>query len=51
MKARALLADLYRAAGNVQLATKQYRLILAGSYRTELRRQAEDFLRVGESRD
>ncbi len=51
MKGRALLADLYRAAGNVQLATKQYRLILAGSYRTELRRQAEDFLRVSESRD
>ena len=51
MKARALLADLYRAAGNVQLATKQYRLILAGSYRTELRRQAADFLRVSESRD
>ncbi|MFB3140093.1 MAG: MBL fold metallo-hydrolase [Candidatus Acidiferrales bacterium] len=51
MKARALLADLYGAAGNVQLATKQYRLILAGSYRTELRRHAADFLRVGKSRD
>lgn len=49
MRARALLADFYRATGKPQLAAQQYRLILAGSYRLKLRERAADFLQAPES--
>ena len=45
MKSRALLARLYEASGNLPAAARQYRLILAGSHRTELLDQARQFFR------
>ena len=45
MKSRALLARLYEASGNLPAAARQYRLILQGSYRTELLHQAKQFFR------
>ncbi|MFQ5694432.1 MAG: MBL fold metallo-hydrolase [Terriglobia bacterium] len=49
--ARATLAELYKAAGQPALAAAQYRLILATSYRTELRRLAEEFLQANQGHE
>ena len=51
MRARALLAHLYQAAGQEELAARQYRLILTRSYRLDLRQQAREFLSSAGSRD
>lgn len=44
LRARALLAELYEKLGRRELAALQYRLVLAQSYRRDLREQAERFL-------